>query len=179
VRLAVPLTTQYCTVTRTGMAGPYIVPLEELVRLTGSECPLRPVMEFWPKFATETRCDVPPEPDTGDTAKPQAAATEAPAAMDATTAARIGERCSAGAPGETVGTGSYEGADGIRNPMGGSGIRGPLCEGASSAGGAEASPMSEERRLIGTPVSERSDATIRRSWSAAARHIVQYTTWRS
>ena len=59
-----------------------------------------------PKLATGPRTEGAREPGTGETARPQAAATEAPAAIEATTAARIGERCRAGAVGRTVGTGS-------------------------------------------------------------------------
>ena len=111
---------------------------------------------------------------SGDTARPQAAATDAPAAIEATTAARIGERCWGGAVGRTVRTGAWDAPDGIRRLIGGSGMRGTVgWFGASMGGGEEARPMSEERRLIGTLVSERSDATIRRSWSAAARHSAQ------
>src|SRR6478735_11117581 len=53
--------------------------------------------------------------------------------------------------------------------------------GWGSPEGAAPRPMREVRRLIGTPVSERSDATMRRSWSAAARQTVQHTrclSWR-
>ena len=77
--------------------------------------------------------------------------------------------------GRTVGTGSWDEPDGIRKPVGGTGMRGPPAPGCSMGGGVEASPMREDRRLIGTPVSERSAVTMRRSWSAACRHTAQHT----
>ena len=150
-------------------------------RTAGTEA--RPAL---PKEATPagTRAEAGrPTVGSGATASPQAAATDAPAAIEARTAARIGDRCRGGEEGRTVGTGSRKEADGIPKPAGGRGTGGTgWAEGPPGAGGPEGAaprPMSEDIRLVGTPVSVRSEAMMRRSWSAAERHIAQQTTWRS
>ncbi len=107
-------------------ARPLLRPLSDTVAptLRTDVTEARPAL---PKDATPagTRAEAGrPVLGNGATARPQAAATDAPAAIEARTAARIGDRCRGGDEGRTVGTGSRKEADGIRKPDGGWGTGG-------------------------------------------------------